>query len=432
MRIKIIIFIFFIFLFIFYYKNLKINQIRKKNNQYTQSQKNKDYITRKLKEKKESIFLKGKLVYIKNNNVWLLENNFPKILTNDGESPKDYFVNDSFPEIWYSFPKLSPDGKKIAVIKNHNFKPTKIVIIKIEKNEKIEFNDNISQDFPYVLWSKDSQKLFYFSPSNYNLESIILKSINIDTFETKIYGEFIFKGGCGGGSLDISDHLSASENISGLFNESATLTFQISPKEESLIYSPFCTGIGITLVKFMTNENKILNERAFNAVFSSSGKKIAAIYEKGILIFDENGNFLKTYSTEHRPQILLWDDSENFIYYSSLKLIGKIEAKVLKKQIVCKINESNLWKIDLATGKSERVFEIEARNLKPIYVDESKIIVALVENSTKLCQYFLENDKKTDNVFKLYPSVKLAEIDLLNKNLIILLNDVYQTHFLLK
>lgn len=374
--------------------------------------------------------LLGKLAFIRNNNLWLLNNGVEKQLTIDAFSRETLYWN-RLPKLWYSNPQISPNGRKIAYLKNTDTNTRLLVVSDIDGKNVKQLVDDVEWTIPRIQWSSDNQQIYY--PSSGGMESIIVKSVNVVTGQKQEYGEFAMGSGCGGGSSDPADYVSAKENIISIGG--GVQIFDLSPQNNFIIHTILCTGSGLGILDLSTKQDKKIDDKAMRAVISPDGKSIAAVSENSVVVFDYNGNLLKTYHTLDTPEILLWDMDGKTIYYSSSKLVKNLEfddklaLDILGSSPTSyRVNTATLWKLILDSGESEKIIDFNAHNIKPFFVADQKLLVIVVENATALYDY-VNKYKTKDDIVEYYPKVKLAEVNLSSLSSTIVANQVQQSSF---
>ena len=99
------------------------------------------------------------LAFIRNDNLWIISNGVVTKLTNDATLNPN-----NLPELWYSDPRISPDGTKIAyqksVISSGGNDTIALMLYDINGKNIIQLTSDIDLGFP-VEWSNDNQKIFY-------------------------------------------------------------------------------------------------------------------------------------------------------------------------------------------------------------------------------------------------------------------------------
>lgn len=373
----------------------------------------------------------GKLAFIKGDNLWISNNGVKKQLTTDA-IPTEIPYWTGLPKLWYSNPQISPDGRKIAYLKNTNTDARTLVVLDIDGKNTKQLANDVEWTMPIIRWSSDSQQIYY--PSSGGMESIIVRGVNVITGQKQEYGQFTMGSGCGGGSSDPADHVSAGENIISVGG--GVQIFDLSPQNNFIVHTILCTGSGLGILDLSTKQDKKLDDKAMRAAVSPDGKNIAAISGNGVVIFDDSGKVLKTYQTSDAPQILLWDTAGKTIYYSSSKLVknlnfdDKLALDILGSSPTSYgVNAATLWKLELDSGKSEKIIDFDAHNIKPVFVANQKLLVVVVENATALYDY-INQYKTKDNIVKYYPKVRLTEVSLSDLTSTILADQVQQSSFL--
>lgn len=357
--------------------------------------------------------LPGKLLFIRENNLWLRHNGVEKQLTTDAiPTEPPYFTRS---RLWYSNPQISPDGTKIAYLRNTNSKFRNLIVSDSEGNNAQQLANDVEGGMPIVRWSNDSQKIFY--PSTQEGETKIVRSINVATGEEQEHGQFTLMAACGGGSPDVADHISAEENIIGIGG--GVQIFDLSPQNDYIVYTTACTGSGLGLLDLSTNQAKELDAEAGGAVISPDGLSIAAISGSNLVIFEaSSGKIEKTFPTSELPLVLLWHPDGKTILYSTAALAKTLDFDtglafdyIGSAPASYSVNLSSLWALSLDTGKSQKIIDFEAHHLKPIFTADQKVLVAVVENATALFDYITQQNPK-ENMAQYYPAVNLAEVDL--------------------
>lgn len=373
----------------------------------------------------------GKLAFIRGDNVWISNNGAEKQLTTDA-IPTEIPYWTGLPKLWYSNPQISLDGRKIAYLKNTNTDARTLVVSDVDGKNTKQLANDVEWTMPIIRWSSDSQQIYY--PSSGGMESIIVRGVNVNTGQKQEYGQFAMGSGCGGGSSDPADHVSAGENIISVGG--GVQIFALSPQNNFIVHTILCTGSGLGILDLSTKQDKKIDDKVMRAAISPDGKSIAAISGNSVVVFDNSGNVLKTYQTSDTPQILLWDTDGKTIYYSSSKLVrnldfdDKLALDILGSSPTSyRVNSATLWKIILDSGKSEKITDFDAHNIKPVFVANKKLLVVIVENATSLYDYINKNKTK-DNMVQYYPKVKLAEVNLSDLSSTIVANQVQQSSFL--
>lgn len=379
--------------------------------------------------------LVGELAFIRGDNVWISNNGVEKQLTTDA-IPTEIPYRTGLPKLWYSNPQISPDGKKVAYLKNTNTNTDTdaraLVVSDIDGKNMKQLVDDVEWMMPIIQWSNNSQQIYY--PSSGGVESIIVKSVDAATSQKQEYGQFAMGSGCGGASPDPAHHISTGENINS--GGGGVEIFNLSPQNSFIVHTIHCTGSGLGILDLSAKQDKKLDDKAMRAAVSPDGKNIAAISGNDLVIFDGNGKVLKTYQTPDVPQILLWDTAGKTIYYSSSKLVknldfdDKLSSDILGSSPASyRVNASTLWKLELDSGKSEKIIDFDAHNIKPVFVANQKLLVVVVENATALYDY-INKYKTKDNMVQYYPKVKLAEVNLSALTSTVLAEQVQQSSYL--
>ena len=170
--------------------------------------------------------LQGTLAFIRNNNLWINVNGVESQLTNDADPS-----NTGLPKLWYSNPQISPDGAKIAYLKNtsdistYSYTRTLIVCDLGGKNLS-QLASDVAWTLPTIEWSNDNQKIYYASSID-PVENMIAKSIDLSTGELQEQGRFTIHSGCGGGSPDPADAISSLESLAPFGRHVFSLSLRI-------------------------------------------------------------------------------------------------------------------------------------------------------------------------------------------------------------
>ena len=375
--------------------------------------------------------LQGKLVFIRNDNLWLLDNGIEKQLINDAISTEiPYWTGLS--ELWYSNPQISPDGNKIAYLKNTTTDSRTLVISDTNGKNVKQLANDVEWTIPIIQWSNNSQKIYY--PSSEGMEMIAVISVDVATSEKEKHGQFALKSGCGGRSSDPADHISAAENITSVGG--GVQIFNLSPRNDYIVHTTACTGTGLGIFELSTKQDRKLDDKAMRAVISPNGQRVAAILDNNILIFEAStGKVQKTYQVSEKPLILLWGEKENAIYYSTSKLVktlnydDQLALDVLGSSPASyRVNNASLWKLLLDSEKSEKIIDFDAHNVKPIFSKDQKLLMVVVENANSLFEY-VKQQKTKENMASYYPKVKISEVDLLNQTSNIIVDKAQQSFY---
>ena len=373
----------------------------------------------------------GKLAFIRNDNLWFSNNGVEKQLTTDA-IPTEIPYWTGLPKLWYSNPQISPDGIKIAYLKNTNSDSRTLVVSDIDGKNVKQLTSDVEWTMPIIQWSKDNQQIYY--PSSGGVESIIVKNVNVVTGQKQEYGQFPMGSGCGGGSSDPADHISGGENIISVGG--GVQIFNLSPQNNFIVHTILCTGSGLGILDLSTKQDKKLDDKTMRATISPDGNSIAAISGNNIVTFEAiNGRLKKTYPASESPLVLLWSSDGKTIYYSTSKLLktldfdDKLALDILGSSPTSyRVNTSTLWKLSLDSSESEKIIDFEAHNLKPIFVLNQKLLTIVVENATALYDY-INQQKTKDNMVQYYPRVKLLEIDLSSLSSSIIMDKAQQSFF---
>lgn len=386
--------------------------------------------------------LQGKTAFIREDNVWVSIDGVEKQLTSDAIPAEIPYIT-GLPKIFYRDPQISPDGQKIAFLEYsaENIDNGILYVSGIDGKNAKKLADDAAWLIRSVQWSSNSDKVFYTTSTITVQENGVeyknnIYQVDVNTNKKEKAADYLEKSGCGGGSLDMSDHVAESEGIHGFGR--GVQVFQISPSDDYLIHTYSCTGAGFAMLDLKSKVEKNLSENAIIPVISPSGSLIAALTDK-IVIFDaKTGNIIKTLNPSEQPTNLLWSPNEEEIYYASenlvkdLNLPDEIAIDIFgESTIKFKVGKSTLNKITLDTGKETKIIDLDAHNLKLINVDQenSRILAATVENATKLYEYVMQNKTK-NNLSKYYPVVNLVEINLNTANFQMVLTNAAQSSYL--
>lgn len=365
----------------------------------------------------------GTAAFIRDDNLWVLVNRVEKQLTNDAV-PTEILYWTGLPKPWYSNPQISPNGKQIAFLKNSsdNTYNRSLYVVDVDGNNMKQLTNDVDWGEPLIQWSKDNDEIFYTFNPLLNIrnmgDKVKIYSIAIATGNKQERGSyFIVEGGCGGGSPDVSAHLAQAEGISGI--GSGVQVFQLSPMNDYLVHTVNCFGKGIAVLDLKSKLDSIINNDATKVVISPSGSMIAAITDKILILNAKTGKALKILTPSAQPTNLLWSPDEKEIYYSSVNNIKELSVPddialdVMGSGITYRVNSSIIREMSLDTQKDTKIIELDAHSLRLINInkDRSKILVAVVENATKLHSYITQNKSK-DDLVKYYPSVNLIEVNL--------------------
>jgi len=350
--------------------------------------------------------LQGKLAFIRNNNLWISINGVETQLTNDAIG---------LPELWYSNPQISPDGTKIAFLKNAGTDARTLTVSDIDGRNIRQLASDVAWTLPTIEWSNDNQKIYYASSTD-PVENMIAKSINQSTGELQEQGQFIVHSGCGGASSDPADAVSSLEKLAPFGRH----VFNLSPQNNYIIHSTTCSGGGLGMLNLWTKQDQVLDDHAYGAIISPDGSRIAAASDNSIVIFNvSTGSIESTFPTSETPQALLWNSDGKGVLYSTFRLANTLTLDdqtaldlLGSSPASFNLNTSTLWMVSLDNGQSTKVIEIEAHNLKPIFTDGQKVFVVIVENANKLFDYVTQGNR--ENLPEYYPTANILEVDLVN------------------
>jgi Tol biopolymer transport system component len=369
--------------------------------------------------------LQGELAFIRNNNLWININGVENQITNDADPS-----HTGLPKLWYSNPQISPDGNSIAFLKNTGTDARTLMVTTIDGKNPRQLASDVAWTLPTIEWSNDNQKIYYASAIDY-VENMIVKSIDLSTGELQEQGQFTVHSGCGGGSPDPADAISSLESLSPFGRH----VFSLAPQNNYIMHSTACSGGGLGMLDLSTKQDQILDERAYGAVISPDGSRIAAASENNIVIFNVSTKSIEnTFPTSEAPQSLLWASDGKELLYSTSKLANTLTLddtialdSLGSSPASFSVNTSTLWVISLENGKSSKIFEIEAHNLKPIFDKGQKALVVMVENANKLFDYVSQGHK--DSLTEYYPTSNVLEVDLANPGSNSITNNTQQASF---
>lgn len=371
----------------------------------------------------------GNIAFIRGDNLWVINNGLEKQLTNDA-IPAEIPYWSGLPKLWYSNPQISPDGRKIAYLKNTSSRS--LLVADIDGQNVKELANDVEWTMPLLQWTSDSQQIYYPSPGG--VDSVIVRAVNVNTEQKLDYGRFDMLSGCGGGSPDPADHLAASENITSVGG--GVQAFDLSTQNNFIVHTILCTGDGFGILDLSSKQDKQISDNATKATVSPDGERIAAILESNIVIFDKSGKTLETFPTEETPEVLLWDSAGKVIYYSSSELVKNLDfdeelaLEVLGSSPASfKVNRATMWKLSLDSKKSEKIKDFDAHNLKAIYANEQKLLLIVVENATALYTH-INQYKTNSNAAQYYPKVRLEEVNLSNLSSTTVADQVQQASFM--
>lgn len=374
--------------------------------------------------------LQGTLAFIRNNNLWININGVESQLTDDADPS-----NTQIRQLWYSNPKISPDGAQIAYLKDTYDAATftsarSLVVSGVDGQNVRQLANDVAWTLPIVEWSTDNQNIYYASAMD-TLENMLVKGINLATGAQQEYGQFLVHSGCGGGSSDPADTISSLENLEPF----GGAVFELSPQNNYIVHTVSCSGSGLGILDLSTKQDKALDENARGAVISPDGSKIAAYSGNSIVIINTStGAMDSTFPTSQVPVALLWAADGNAILYSTstlantLTLDDNVALEVLGSSPASfNVNTSTLWTVSLQNGQSTKIIEIEAHDLKPIVTNGQKVLVITVENANKLFDYVTQGNR--ENLTEYYPTVNILEVDLTDSSSNPITNNTQQAAF---
>lgn len=379
--------------------------------------------------------LQGTLAFIRNYNLWVSINGVESQLTTDAISTKLGSA-----QLWYSNPQISPDGtqvlyvKKTSDVSTYSYTSTLMVSDIDGKNAH-----QLVSDVAGGLWSNDSQKIYYPVSNGFDtttgFETIVLKSLTLNTGDVVDQGQYAVLVGCGGGGSDRADHVSGNEGIGYLGKGQI---FTLSPQNNYVMHSTSCSH-GLGIFDLSTKQDIILDDgNVYAAAISADGVRIAAASENNIMIVNlANGTIEQILPTSEPPRALLWDNNGTAVFYSTSKSGGtqKLDETIGLEVFnnpdnTITLYRSTLWKISLSNGESIKIIDMDAHDLKPIFARDQTILVAAIENTNVLFDYLTEGNR--ENIAEHYPSVNLVEIDLATLTFNIVMHKTTQADYVWK
>jgi Tol biopolymer transport system component len=370
--------------------------------------------------------LQGTLAFIRNNNLWINFNGVESQLTNDAIG---------LPELWYSNPQISPDGTKIAYLKNSSYDARTLMVYDIDSKITNQFANATARTLPEMVWSNDNQKIYYPVSNGFDmttgLETMAVKSIDLTTGELQGNGQFGVRGGCGGGSSDPADHLSSRENF---LSAIGGYVFDLSSQNDYILHATICTS-GLGMLDLSTKQDRTLDDNFRGATISPDGSRIATGSNNGITIFNViTGSVENTFSTSETPRTFLWNVNGKELLYSTsrlgntLTLDDNVALDLFGSSPTSfNLNVSTLWMLSLESGESRKIIEIEAHDLKPIFTNGQKALVVVIENANKLFDYITQGNR--ENLNEYYPTSNIIEVDLANLSSSPITNNTQQASF---
>ena len=354
--------------------------------------------------------LQGKLAFIRDNNLWVSINGVESQLTNDADPTLT-----GLPKLWYGNPQISPDGTKIAFLKMTDTNARALMVSDIDGKNIRQLASDVAWTLQTIAWSNDNQKIYYASSID-PIENMLAKSIDLSTGEQQEQGQFIVRSGCGGGSPDPADGISSLESLAPFGRH----MFSLAPQNNYIIHSTACSGGGLGMLDLSTKQDQILDDHAYGAVISPDGSKIAAASDNNIVIFNVSTRSIEsTFPTAEAPQALLWGADGKGILYSTSTLANtvNIDDNVAldlfgSSPTSFNLNTSTLWMVSLESGQNNKIIESEAHELKPIFANDQRVLVVMVENANKLFDYVSQGNR--ENLTEYYPTANILEADLVN------------------
>ena len=369
--------------------------------------------------------LQGKLAFIRDNNLWVSINGVESQLTNDADPTLT-----GLPKLWYGNPQISPDGTKIAFLKMTDTNARALMVSDIDGKNIRQLASDVAWTLQTIAWSNDNQKIYYASSID-PIENMLAKSIDLSTGEQQEQGQFIVRSGCGGGSPDPADGISSLESLAPFGRH----MFSLAPQNNYIIHSTACSGGGLGMLDLSTKQDQILDDHAYGAVISPDGSKIAAASDNNIVIFNVSTRSIEsTFPTAEAPQALLWGADGKEILYSTSTIANtvNIDDNVAldlfgSSPTSFNLNTSTLWMVSLENGQSNKIIESEAHELKPIFANDQRVLVVMVENANKLFDYV--NQGNRENLTEYYPTSNILEVDLVTLSSNPITNNTKQASF---
>ena len=369
--------------------------------------------------------LQGKLAFIRDNNLWINTNGVETQLTNDADPS-----NTGLPKLWYGNPQISPDGTKVAFLKMADTNARALMVADIDGKNIRQLASDVAWTLQTIAWSNDNQKIYYASSID-PIENMLAKSIDLSTGEQQEQGQFIVRSGCGGGSPDPADGISSLESLAPFGRH----MFSLAPQNNYIIHSTACSGGGLGMLDLSTKQDQILDDHAYGAVISPDGSKIAAASDNNIVIFNVSTRSIEsTFPTAEAPQALLWGADGKEILYSTSTIANtvNIDDNVAldlfgSSPTSFNLNTSTLWMVSLENGQSNKIIESEAHELKPIFANDQRVLVVMVENANKLFDYV--NQGNRENLTEYYPTSNILEVDLVTLSSNPITNNTKQASF---
>ncbi|CAG0935468.1 hypothetical protein TFLX_04309 [Thermoflexales bacterium] len=358
--------------------------------------------------------LTGQFVFIRNANLWIRRNGVETQLTTDAIPAEIPYVSGGA-KLWYSNPQLSPDGSKIAYLKNTPTAARTLIVSDSAGKNARQLAADVEWTMPLVRWSNDSQRVYY--PVAQGFDAIGVRSVTVATGEEQVHGQFAMMSGCGGASSDAADHLAAGEHIVGVGG--GPQVFELAPQNNYLVHTTVCTGSGLGILDLSTGQDRKLDEKARQAVIAPDGQRLAAISDNNVVIYEaSSGELEKTIPTSEKPLILLWAADGKTIFYSTVQLAKELNlddqvalAVLGSSPASYRANLATLWKMTVDTGASEKVSDLEAHAIKPVFATPEKVLVVVVENATALFDYITQYQTQ-ENMAHYYPHVNIVAVDL--------------------
>jgi len=365
----------------------------------------------------------GSLAFIRENNVWVNVNGVERQITKNAQFNRNSIK--TYSSLYYTNPSISPDGAKVAFIQvlspqdGSGF--TSLYVVSVDNNRTIYRSQNDTVNLSHTpQWTSDGQKVLYeahvqASVTDENNTKVI--SVNTATGDAEELTRYTVISGCGGGSTDPSFSLAGAEGARPVYPNN----FRLSSNNMYLTHNTACTGYGVNVYNLQTKQERKLSENITQTIFSPDGTRVAGITRnKQILIIDvATGTQNKVLTTTEQPQVLYWSGDGQTIYYGTDMLVKKL---TVADDVALKVfggapmdaaqNKAILWSINIDRNHNQKIKEFEAYDIKPLYVGNAKVILAMVDNPTKI--FDAASKGITTNIASVAPTVNVVTLDLSN------------------